>query len=238
MLWIHGGGVSGWMWDKQIRYFTDYHCVVPDLIDEKEPTFSIHGSAKQLLELIEEKAVGKQVNVVGFSLGAQIIVQMLSLKPQLIDAAIINSALVRPAPLAGKMVKPLIKLSFPLIKNKYFSKLQAKTMYIDDQYFDHYYQDSITIELETLVRILEENMTFTIPKNFHQAPCKILVTVGEKEKAMMKKSANDLVKSNPRCKGVILSGIGHGISFSNPEFFNRMIENWIRDDQIPEGKVI
>src|SRR4051794_19739122 len=75
MLFIHGGGVSGWMWDKQIQYFIDYHCVVPDLVDEKEPTFSIQGSAEQLLDLIEEKANGKQVIVVGFSLGAQIAVQ-------------------------------------------------------------------------------------------------------------------------------------------------------------------
>ena len=25
------GGVSGWMWDKQIKHFTNFHCLVPDL---------------------------------------------------------------------------------------------------------------------------------------------------------------------------------------------------------------
>ncbi|MEH6890050.1 alpha/beta hydrolase [Bacillus sp. JJ864] len=31
MLLLHGGGVSGWMWDKQVQYFSRYHCIVPDL---------------------------------------------------------------------------------------------------------------------------------------------------------------------------------------------------------------
>ena len=34
MLFLHGGGVSGWMWDKQIQYFTHYHCIVPDLPEQ------------------------------------------------------------------------------------------------------------------------------------------------------------------------------------------------------------
>lgn len=27
MVFIHGGGVSGWMWDKQIKHFTNFHCL-------------------------------------------------------------------------------------------------------------------------------------------------------------------------------------------------------------------
>ena len=31
-LWFYSwGGVSGWMWDKQIKHFTNFHCLVPDL---------------------------------------------------------------------------------------------------------------------------------------------------------------------------------------------------------------
>jgi len=88
ILLIHGGGVGGWMWDKQIQYFCDYHCVVPELIDNganNNSDFSIEDSAKTLLSLIEEKAKNKCVIVDGFSLGAQIAIQMVSLKPQLIS---------------------------------------------------------------------------------------------------------------------------------------------------------
>lgn len=46
MVFLHGAGVSGWMWDKQVDYFTDYHCVVPDLpehgLSQNGMTFSGH----------------------------------------------------------------------------------------------------------------------------------------------------------------------------------------------------
>jgi len=229
ILFIHGGGVGGWMWDKQVQYFSDFHCVVPELIDnEATSDFTIEDSAKKLLSLIEEKAKNKRVIVVGFSLGAQIAIQMVSLKPQLINFAIINSALVTPSPIAEKCIRLLIKLTFPLIKNKSFAKLQAKTLYVDQEYFEQYYEDSSKMKVDTLVKLLKENMSFATPRDFPKAQCNILVTVGEKEKGNMKKSALHLVNSNSNCRGVVLSNIGHGVSLANPEFFNRFVEEWIK----------
>lgn len=101
MLFLHGGGVSGWMWDNQIQYFSHYHCIVPNLpehgLNPNKMLFSIKASAEQLIQLIEEKANGKKVILIGFSLGSQVIIQMLSMKPDLVESAIINSALVRPS---------------------------------------------------------------------------------------------------------------------------------------------
>ena len=42
------------------------------------------------------------------------------------------------------------------------------------------------MKLDTLVRVLDENMSFKIPKDFRKATGKILVTVGEKEKPSWK----------------------------------------------------
>ena len=117
-------GVGGWMWDQQIQHFAHYHCVIPELMSH-DP-FSIEHSAKELLLLIEEKANEKPVIVIGFSLGAQIAIQMLSLKPSLIDYTIINSALVIPSPTVERMLQPFIRLSFPLIKIKHLRNFKRK----------------------------------------------------------------------------------------------------------------
>lgn len=157
---------------------------------------------------------------------------------QLIDVAITNSALVTPSPAAEKWIKPLIKLTFPLIKNKSFAKLQAKTLYVGQEYFEQFYEDSSKMKVDTLIKILQENMSFAIPRDFSKAQCNILVTVGEKEKVNMKKSALHLVNSNPNCQGVMLPNIGHGVSLANPVFFNRFVEEWLIDGKLPEGKII
>ena len=99
-MFLHGGGVSDWMWDQQIQYFTKYHCIVPILpehgLNHDGITFSIEGSAEELIPLMKKKQGGRKLFFIGFSLGSQVIIQLLSMKPDLIDFAIINSASVRP----------------------------------------------------------------------------------------------------------------------------------------------
>ncbi|SEO43685.1 Pimeloyl-ACP methyl ester carboxylesterase [Paenibacillus sophorae] len=230
MIFIHGGGVSSWMWDKQIQYFTDYHCLVPDLPGQGKSViygkFTIQSCAEMLIELIESKAMGKKVIAIGFSLGAQILIAMLSIKPDLFDCSVINSALVRPFPLE-KLWIALIKLLLPLIKNRTFSKIQAESMYLEKEYFETYFQESLLMSKDTLVNIMEENMSFRIPDNFKNARGKILVTVGEQEKRIMKKSLADILKSNSNCKGLIIPHVGHGVSLANPDFFNKLIKYWV-----------
>lgn len=241
MVFLHGGGVSSWMWDKQIQYFSHYHCMTIDLPEQGASkcteNFSIQLSADIINELIEKKANGKEVIVIGFSLGAQVTIQMLSINPNLIDYAFINSALVRPNSFLRKMIRPSIKLTFPLVKNRSFAKLQAKTLYVDNESFDTYYKESSQMKSDTLIRILEENMSFEIPNNFNNAKGKILVTVGEKEKAVMKKSAIDIVSSNANCIGIVIPNVGHGISLMNPNFFNQMIEKWIQEGALAQDTI-
>ncbi|MGM7637211.1 alpha/beta fold hydrolase [Bacillus sp. Hm123] len=238
IVFLHGGGVSSWMWDKQVQYLTNYHCVTVDLPEQgqsaQKDEFSIENSAYRIIELINELANGKDVIVIGFSLGAQILVQMLSYRSDLINYAIINSALVKPNRLGEKVISPLIRLTFPLIKNRTFSQLQAKTLFIGEEHFERYYNESCQMERKTLVRILKENMSFEIPAEFSEAKGKILVTVGDKEKAVMKKSASEIVNCNENCTGVIISKIGHGVPLSKPDLFNQIIEKWINGEKLPE----
>lgn len=239
IVFLHGGGVSSWMWEHQVRHFTNYHCVTVDLPEQGKSTqcgpFSIENSADQISEFIHKLANGKDVIVVGFSLGAQVLIQILSESPNLIHYAMINSALVKPNKLGGKLINPLLRLTYPLIQNRTFAKLQAKTLFIDEHHFETYYNESSQMERETLARILKENMSFHIPSGFEKAKANILVTVGAKEKSVMKKSAVDIVNSNDHCTGVIISEVGHGAPLSHPKLFNEMIEKWIDGEELPRN---
>ena len=46
MMFLHGGGVGGWMWEQQIQHFSKYHCVVPELVSDH--SFSIEQSRTAL----------------------------------------------------------------------------------------------------------------------------------------------------------------------------------------------
>lgn len=238
IVFLHGGGVSSWMWDNQVKQLTNFHCVTVDLpeqgMNKHQHPFSIEKSAYEIIELINKLANRKTVTVIGFSLGAQVLIHMLSRKPNLIDCAIINSALVIPSKYGKKLIDPLVRLTFPLIKNKMFSKLQAKTLFISEKYFEKYYNETRQMERQTLVRILKENMSFKIPDEFNRAKGKILITVGEKEKNVMKKSVSKILNNNNNCTGVIIPNSGHGAPLSNPDLFNQIIEEWINSSTVPK----
>jgi len=60
MVFIHGGGVSGWMWDKQIEYFCpNFHCLVPDMPEHGRSKngvqFTINDAADQINELEKQR---------------------------------------------------------------------------------------------------------------------------------------------------------------------------------------
>lgn len=62
VLLLHGGGVSGWMWEKQVEFLTEFHCLVPDLPGQGKSnpwgSFSIKESAQLVAQLIQKKAQG------------------------------------------------------------------------------------------------------------------------------------------------------------------------------------
>ena len=91
-------------------------------------------------------------------------------------------------------IAPSIRLTAPLIKNKTFSKIQAKQLYIGDEYFERYYQDSLKMKTMTLIEILKENLSYKLPEKAIETSARILVTVGEKEKGVMRKSAVQIAK--------------------------------------------
>lgn len=238
LVFLHGGGVSGWMWKKQIEYFNDYHCLVPDLPGHGLSSctdFSIHNCAEEILNLMLTKAQGKKVVLIGFSLGAQVAMEILSMNPEIVDYSIINSALVRPDPLTMKMIQPAIRLTYRLTKNRTFSKLQAKQLYISEEMFETYYKETSNMDMNLLIQVLEENMSFRIPTDFSKSTSKILITVGEKEKKMMRKSLLDIVDNTRNCKGIIIPNVGHGVSLARPDLFNKIVEAWIHDKDLPNG---
>src|SRR5690625_3820855 len=117
------------MWREQIKYFSHYRCLVPDLPGHGKSdggnNFSIEDTADKIIAIIEEHKVDQQVNVIGFSLGAQVLISMLSRDGNLIDKAVIISASTKPF-MFSRIPAKVATWSLPLARNKIFSRMQAK----------------------------------------------------------------------------------------------------------------
>lgn len=212
--------------------------MIPDLPGHgksaSERFISIYDTALKVVNLIKERRNGQKVTVVGFSLGAQIALEILGMDENMADRAVIVSGLVKPMKFTWKLLKPMTRLSMPIMKNRMFAKLQSRVLYISEADFESYYKDSIQMKEEDLLHVLEENMSFGIPDGFMRSSAELLVLVGDKEKKPMLESAKLLTRSNPNCLGYSISNEGHGVSLAYPALFHRIIDAWMSDSEMPK----
>src|SRR5512137_107876 len=100
ILFLHGGGVAGWMWDPVVARMQDFHCLVPDMPEHGQSMgtapFTMELAANQAVELVRERAHGGKAVVAGLSEGAQVVVQMLASAPETIERAVVSSAILLP----------------------------------------------------------------------------------------------------------------------------------------------
>lgn len=242
IIFLHGGGISGWMWDKQVEAFSDYHCIVPDLPEhgksvEVKP-FTMKGAAEMIIDIIQNQARNGKAHIVGISLGAQIIVQILSRAPEVVDHALISGTLVRSVPHTEsflKLLNYLIKVYEPVKDTEFFIKANMRTYNMPKSLFNEFKESTHLINSDSLNRILKENMLFKMPDSLEKAEAQVLVMTGEKDYKIIKESARDLLNVLPNSKGAMALKVGHMWNIENPELFNNVLRAWITDKALPEG---
>jgi pimeloyl-ACP methyl ester carboxylesterase len=75
IVFLHGGGVSGWMWKPQVDVLSSvYRCLIVDLPEHgksrDEQPFTMEDSASRIAGIIRSHVRDGKAHVVGLSLGA------------------------------------------------------------------------------------------------------------------------------------------------------------------------
>ncbi|AZV57378.1 alpha/beta hydrolase [Clostridium sp. AWRP] len=230
IIFLHGGGLSWWSWKLQIEALQKDYCIITPIIDGHgdacDTTFvSIKKSAEQIVKYIKENYNGKVFALCGLSIGAQIVVEILSQESDITENAVIESALVYPIKMATSLIVPMYNMCYGLIKKRWYAKLQAKTLNVPKELFESYYYDSSRMTKESLINIMKSNGDYSMPQALYKTKAKTLILVGEKELSVMKKSAILLHKTiNGSFLKVIEKG-GHGeISLIYPDKYLNLLQ--------------
>src|SRR5215469_152295 len=168
---LHAGGVSGWMWRPQVEALQDtYHCLVPDLpehgLSAAVQPFTIADAARRVAELIRERGHAGRAHVIGLSEGAQIGVQLLGSVPEVVDHAIISSALLHPVPGMGLLGPRALALTFrlfaaPFLRTDWYVRLNMRYgNALPEQYFNEVRQDTRRMTAHSFSQMLLENQRF------------------------------------------------------------------------------
>ena len=193
MILLHGGGLSWWNYKEAAEILqTNYH-VILSILDghagSDQQFTTIEDNASEIIEFIDSQFGGSVLLIGGLSLGGQILLEILSQRKDICQYAIVESALMIPSKFTYSMIKPAFGSCYGLIKYKWFSKLQFKSLRIKSNLFDEYYKDTCAISKSDMIAFLQENSVYSLKDGIGECETTVQIYVGEKENHSMKKSA-------------------------------------------------
>lgn len=228
---LHGGGLSWWAGEEVIDLLREKYRVVAPVIDGHgedgaRDFLSIEDSAAKLIAYIDERCGGRVKLLAGVSLGAQIAVEALSQRRDVAEHVVLESALVIPMKTLTSISVPVNRFLYGLIRQRWFSRAQAKALGLPDDMFQRYYDDSLRLSRQTLVNIARANGNYALKPAIKETSARVLVVVGQKELRVMRSSARMLHEAIGGSSLYVAEGMRHGeLSLRHPDdYVKRALE--------------
>ena len=231
---LHGGGMSWWNYRKEVELLkNDFHVILPILDGHagSDSNFSsIENNAAEIISFIEENFNGRVFLIGGLSLGGQVLLEILSQKSDICSHALTESAMVIPSKLTNALIKPAFGCSYPLIKQRWFAKMQFSYLHMNGEYFDDYYRDTCAIKKEDMIAFLSANTSYRLKESLKNCSAGIHLYYGQKENKGIKRSAQIIMDAVPDADIHELNGLYHGeLSLNQAEEYVKIIRSLIKN---------
>lgn len=252
IVFLHGGGAGGWMWQPVIQRLPEFHCLAPDQPEHggsrAVAPFSMKLAAEKTAELIAARAHGGMAVVVGLSEGAQIAVQLLADAPECVEKAVISSALLQPIPGLGwvnslGLLRWMYRISIPPFRNSDgWIRLNMKySAGIPAEYFAQFKKDFQDMTEDEFVNLMLANQGFRLPAGLEKASAPTLVLAGKHEYLTMQQSVRELAAALPNATaGLINLGKDsslakeHNWALTAPQLFAAAVRAWVKGHPLPD----
>ena len=238
IVWLHGGGVSGWMWQEIVQLMGEYHALVPDLPGHGQSAdllpLSIESSAALIADLIMSRAHGGRAYLVGLSFGGQVGTVLLAMLPDLVTRAVIAGTLARPIH-GAHLLRRFYRLYAPLRSRPWMLQTNARALHIPERYMAEFAEDTRRLSPEGWSQLQSENISFSPPASLRRAEVPTLVAVGDHEAAEMRRSALELSTVLPNGRSMLVRGAGPNWALHDPQRFALMVRTWLTEQPFPEG---
>jgi pimeloyl-ACP methyl ester carboxylesterase len=238
IVFLHGGRMSGWSWEPVVERMHGYRCLVPDLPQYgksfQQGPFEIAGATDAVAELIRSRVGAGQAHVVGFSLGAQVGVQLLATEPKLVDRAVLCGTMVNVLPcvrLTQLLVGLVARVSWPrwlLIRRR-----KARPAGIPAARIDEYQADMRLITGRQVADIVVASAGFTLPEGLDASDSPTLFVTGAEEMRLARRWAAALARRMPNGVDRVAIGMRHDWPLQYPDLFSRTVVGWLTDTALP-----
>lgn len=227
---LHGGGLSWWNYREEAELLCAKYRVILPILDGhagSDRHFSgIEENAAEILSFIDEHLCGRVLLIGGLSLGAQILLELLSRRADVCRCAVVESAAVIPSALTNALIAPAFGSSYGLIKNRAFASLQFASLHIRQELFADYYRDTCLIEKADMIAFLKASTSYSLKSAVSLTSASVHVFAGGRENREILRSAELIRRAIPGCRKTILPDLYHGgFSLNEPDRYVRSLED-------------
>jgi len=231
LLLLHGGGLSWWNFRSAARLLEQhYHVVLPALdghAGSDAPFTTIEAAAERLIQYVDRHLGGRVTVLGGVSLGGQIALEILARRPDICRYALIESTLAKPMKLTQALIGPSVRMSYGLIRRRWFARLQSEYLGIPEELFEDYYRDTRAIGKEDMVAFMEANCGFRPDAALARTEARVKLLAGTREPGSIRASGSLLRELIPGSQLELLPGLGHGqLSITQPERYAEILRRW------------
>jgi pimeloyl-ACP methyl ester carboxylesterase len=245
ILFLHGAGISGWMWAAQMESLSSrYHCIAVDLPgfgkNAAVPWVSLSHAAEQLARLIVAQTRWGSAHLVGLSLGGHLALRVLAEHPRVCGDVIISGVTTRPFS-APRTMRLLFTLLSGLGTTPLMLKLSARAMKVPAALLDRFTED-MTVSPPAVTRaVFDEVLHARVPEalreasGFEGAAHRVLAVAGSREHPKIRAELPEFTRLIPGARAAYAPDSGHLWTVEHPELFTRMIDDWFGGNQVTPG---
>jgi pimeloyl-ACP methyl ester carboxylesterase len=236
IVFLHGIGASGWMWERQVAALADFHCLNVDLPghgkSNREEWISLADASNQVATLIRTRTPEGRAHVVGLSLGGHVALVLLEQHADVLDRVVISG--VTAAPMPNRALLPVqLWLMSALLKQRWFVKAQARSLQLPPDLQAAFTDNVLAMSMQAYRRIWEEAVDYHVPESLRSAITPTLITAGSRESKIITQAVVTISNLMPNAEGRLAPGLGHGWNIEAPDLFNAMIRAWITGSRLP-----
>jgi len=148
-----------------------------------------------------------------------------------------------PLPGAGLLSPRALALTFnlfvaPFQSSDWYIRLNRRGNAIPEQYFNEVREDTRRMTADSFTHMILENQRFRMPAGLDQVQVPALVVAGQRELAIMRRSARDLAATLPAGQGYLVAfskraAEEHAWNLHRPDLFNAVTLAWLTDQPLP-----
>lgn len=233
VVFLHGVGNSGGMWDRHMEQLEEFHCLAPDLPGFGRSNHLSWTTREEITEkiaaLIETRIPDRRAHVVGLSLGGSIVHTLLARHPDLLDRVVIDGCGVLPW-WGTRLVKAGVAAISPFLHTKAVIGVVSNAFGFDEKTR----ADMRTASTRAFRKGFADANDTRLTASELAAPCPTLLVAGELEtKPPVRASNAALAALMSQAEARYVAGRGHGWLGEQPELHMSMVKAWLTGEELP-----